>query len=81
MPGTEHKITIQEAPTLSMLFWERVKRSADKTAYIQFDVGTKQWQQTTWGDMANEVGRWQAAMQKEGLESDQSLSHPCGHPR
>ena len=68
MPGTEHKITIQEAPTISMLFRERVKRSADKTAYIQFDVGTKQWQQTTWGDMANEVGRWQAARQKEGLE-------------
>jgi long-chain acyl-CoA synthetase len=68
MPGTEHKITIQEAPTLSMLFRERVKRSSGKTAYIQFDVGTKQWQQTSWGDMANEVGRWQAAMQKEGLE-------------
>jgi len=67
MPGTENKITIQEAPTISMLFRERVRQSASQTAYVQFDIGTRQWQETTWSDMANEVGRWQAAMQKDGL--------------
>jgi long-chain acyl-CoA synthetase len=62
-------ISFEQAPTMSMLFRERVRLTPEKTAYVQYDIGTREWQETSWKDMANEVGRWQAAMQKEGLEA------------
>ncbi len=65
---TSAKITPQEAPTISALFRERLRRTPDAVAYLQYDNGTKSWQQTTWREMAVEIGRWQAALQKEGLQ-------------
>jgi long-chain acyl-CoA synthetase len=62
-------IGLDQALTMSMLFRERVRLTPEKTAYVQYDIGTREWQETSWQDMANEVGRWQAAMQKEGLEA------------
>lgn len=61
-------ISLDTAPTMSALFSERVRRSPNKVAYQQYDIGCKQWQETSWKEMASEVARWQAAMQKEGLE-------------
>ncbi|RMG56456.1 MAG: long-chain fatty acid--CoA ligase [Gammaproteobacteria bacterium] len=69
MKQATSKITPQEAPTISALFRERVRRTPDAVAYLQYDNGTKTWQETTWQGMAVEVGRWQAALQKEGLEA------------
>lgn len=67
MSTTGPKISTEEARTLAGLFRERVKRSPDAIAYQQYDLGQQAWRQTTWAEMAEEVGRWQAAMRKEGL--------------
>lgn len=58
----------EEAVNLSGLFHERVQRTPDQTAYMHFDVGSQDWVGTRWSQIAREVGRWQAAMQREGLE-------------
>ncbi len=66
MAGTD-VIRPDEAGNLSGLFHERVRRSSDAVAYSHYDNGSQAWLDTTWGEMALEVGRWQAAMRKEGL--------------
>ncbi len=63
------RITPDEAGNLSGLFHARVTRSPDAVAYVQYDNGGKIWQETTWAEMALEVGRWQAALRKEGLQA------------
>lgn len=62
-------ITVKEAGTLGGLFRARVARSADRVAYRYFDEGNGEWRDTTWRQMAAEVGRWQSAMEKEGLQA------------
>lgn len=62
-------ITVKEAGTLGGLFRARVARSADHVAYRYFDEGNGEWRDTTWRQMAAEVGRWQSAMEKEGLQA------------
>jgi len=68
MSDTTGLISLETAPTMSALFRERVRRSPNKVAFQQYDIGSKQWQETSWKEMASEVARWQAAMKKEGLE-------------
>jgi len=60
-------ITEDQAPTLAAAFRQRIKKSPNNIAYIQFNEATKQWDKTTWGEMGQHVARWQAALQKEGL--------------
>lgn len=60
-------ITPAGAPTLDALFTERVRRSGPDVAYIEFDETDQRWVSYTWEDMAREVCRWQAALQREGL--------------
>ncbi len=55
--------------TLSGLFQERVKRSADKTAYLQFDPASNDWQATTWKELSTLVDRWRAALHRDGLRA------------
>lgn len=57
-----------EAGNLSGLFHERVRRTPERAAYSHFDVGSQRWLDTSWFDMAIEVGRWQVAMNREGLQ-------------
>lgn len=54
--------------TLHGLFRERVRRTPDRLAYRQYDPAGQCWTDATWAQMAREVGRWQAALLKEGLE-------------
>ncbi|AOU99383.1 AMP-dependent synthetase [Acidihalobacter yilgarnensis] len=61
-------IRLEEAGNLSGLFHERVRRTPDRAAYTHFDAGSQTWVDTTWREMALEVGRWQAAMHREGLQ-------------
>jgi long-chain acyl-CoA synthetase len=68
MSDTSGLISLEKAPTMSALFRERVRLSPNKVAFQQYDIGCKQWQETSWKEMASEVARWQAALQKEGLE-------------
>lgn len=66
MAGTD-VIRPEEAGNLSGLFHERVRRSPEAIAYSHYDNGSQAWLDTTWAEMALEVGRWQSAMRKEGL--------------
>ena len=53
--------------SLCGLFRARVAASPDKRAYRQFDEASDSWVSFTWAQVAVEVGRWQAALVKEGL--------------
>ncbi|AHE98831.1 AMP-dependent synthetase/ligase [Thioalkalivibrio paradoxus] len=61
-------ITPERAGSLAGLFRERVDASPEKVAYRQFDPARGTWARCTWADMAHEVGRWQMALRREGLE-------------
>ena len=51
---------------LSDLFLARVADTPAAPAYRQFKDGA--WREWTWAELAREVGRWQAALLKEGLK-------------
>ncbi len=53
--------------TLCDLFQARVAASPDRIAYRQFDETNATWISYTWTQIAAEVIRWQAALEKEGL--------------
>ncbi len=61
-------ITPLQAGSLAGLFLERVRRSPGAVAYRQYDMARKAWVDSTWSDVATEVGRWQQALVREGLE-------------
>jgi len=62
-------ITVEQAGTLSGLFYERVQRSPDKVAYRYYDTSTDSWNDLTWSDAGKQVARWQAALAAEGLQA------------
>ncbi len=61
-------ISAQLVGTLDGLFRERVRLSARQTAYQQYDRSQKIWCDLSWGDIATQVRRWQAAMQQENIQ-------------
>jgi long-chain acyl-CoA synthetase len=65
---SEDIISEEQAGTLDGLFSERSRRSPDEEAYRAFDRHRKSWESLTWGQMRNEVGRWQAALREEELK-------------
>ncbi len=66
---TEAKtIPHEQAQTIPALFRARVAATPDKTAYRHFDAAGKQWVNTSWAEMQEEVARWQKALLKENLE-------------
>ena len=64
----EDLINVENAGTLDGLFRKRLQRSPRRVAYRHFDKPSKQWREHTWGQMATEVARWQAALAGEGLK-------------
>lgn len=62
-------ISLQDADTIGAVFRERVQRTPDKTAYIQFNQDLGVWQDIDWQTMSREVARWQAAFMQEGLQA------------
>ncbi len=60
-------ISPQQAVTVHGLFKERVRRTPDAIAYRYFDTQQSAWLSYTWGQMAGQVARWQAALQQEKL--------------
>ncbi len=70
----DHTIQQGEVHTLDGLFRERVKRSADLPAYREYDAETDTWQQSSWGEMGEEVARWQAALYKEPLQRGDKIA-------
>jgi long-chain acyl-CoA synthetase len=57
---------LTDQSNLSDLFLERVRETPAAPAYRQFD--NEAWRDWTWGEVARQVGRWQAALSKEGLK-------------
>ena len=66
-PNTDY-IGLNVADTLAGVFQERVRRSPDATAYIQYDAKSDQWQETSWQEMEQQVAHWQAAFRRENLK-------------
>jgi long-chain acyl-CoA synthetase len=62
-------IQLKDADTLAGVFLERIRRSPDQLAYQQYDEAKSAWQSITWAQMGRLVARWQAALQKEGLNT------------
>ncbi|MFO7809457.1 AMP-dependent synthetase/ligase [Guyparkeria sp.] len=70
----DHRVTPAQAVNLSGLFFERVERTPQAIAYRQYDPGCQDWIDTSWADMSYEVGRIQAAMTRDGLESGDRIA-------
>jgi long-chain acyl-CoA synthetase len=60
-------IPAERARTLAGLLIERVRRSPDATAYVQYDAASQTWVEQTWRGAGEAVGRWQQALRREGL--------------
>jgi long-chain acyl-CoA synthetase len=60
-------IPLTVANTLAAVFEERVRRSPDRTANLQYDNQLEQWQEMNWRQLAEQVARWQAAFRQESL--------------
>jgi long-chain acyl-CoA synthetase len=65
--NTEHIITPEDAGSLHGLFLVRCKRTPEKLAYRYFDTQQNAWKSYTWGQMSEQVARWQEALSKEEL--------------
>ncbi|MEA3412083.1 MAG: long-chain fatty acid--CoA ligase [Pseudomonadota bacterium] len=61
-------VTPDDAVTLYGLFQARLIRTPGTVAYTHYDLASREWVDTTWTEMAREIGRWQVALRKEGLE-------------
>jgi long-chain acyl-CoA synthetase len=58
-------IGLEAARTLPGLFRRRVASTPDAPAYRQFQAGA--WRDTSWGEVARLVARWQRGLAAEGL--------------
>lgn len=56
----------ENTTNLAEMLHERVRLSPDAVAYRQFNG--QQWVDMTWREFAREIGRWQAALEQEGVE-------------
>jgi len=72
--GTLDIITPETAVSLAGLFRERLSRTPDAPAYYYFNHSAKSWQSSTWAEMAEAAGRWQAAFIRDGLESGDRIA-------
>lgn len=63
-----HVIRTAEAVTLDGLFRERVKRTPDLVAYKAYSDQHRNWRDYSWREMDRQVARWQAALEKDGLQ-------------
>ncbi len=63
-----HVVSMVEAVTLDGLFRERVQRTPDLVAYKAYSDQHRNWRDYTWSEMNRQVARWQAAMEKDGLQ-------------
>ena len=63
----EDLINVDVAGTLDGLFYERVRRSPELTAYRDFDPRARDWRDTNWREVARRVARWRRAIAAEGL--------------
>ncbi len=62
-------ISADEASTLDGLLAERLRRSPHSEAYRAFDKAEKRWYSLSWSQFAQQVARWQAALDSLGLKA------------
>lgn len=74
MPHSEDLISAESAGTLDGLFFDRSQRSPDTTAYRQFDKPSGEWQTFSWQAMAEQVSRWQQAIQAENIQAGERVA-------
>lgn len=74
MPQHEDLISAETAGTLDGLFFARSQRSPAAIAYRQFDKASAEWRTYSWQQMADQVSRWQQAMQAEGLQAGERVA-------
>ena len=67
-------IPVEAAVTLDGLFRERVKRTPDLVAYSYYDEAGSTWRSHTWAAMNAEVGRWQVALERDGLKTGERVA-------
>jgi long-chain acyl-CoA synthetase len=63
-----HVIPMAAAVTLDGLFRERVKRTPDLVAYKAYNDQHRNWRDYSWAQMDRQVARWQAALERDGLQ-------------
>src|SRR6185503_20028926 len=63
-----HLIPESVAVTLDGLFRERVKRTPDLVAYRDYVESHNNWRAYTWAQIDRQDARWQAALEKDGLQ-------------
>ncbi len=61
-------ISPETAVTLDGMFHERARRSPNALAYRYFDELQCDWVDLSWGQMVQQIMRWQAALLHEGLQ-------------
>lgn len=66
-----------QALTLAALFRERISRTPEAVAYINYLESEKHWQQHSWRETAQEVSRWQQAFQNDGLVAGDRVAIMC----
>ncbi len=64
-----HVIPMAAAGTLDGLFRERVKRTPDIVAYKAYNEQHRNWRDYTWAQIDRQIARWQAALEKDGLQA------------
>ena len=55
--------------TLDGLFRERLRRTPDEIAYRDYNLAHGNWREYTWEQIGHQVARWQAALERDGLQS------------
>jgi long-chain acyl-CoA synthetase len=65
---SEDLISLKDARTLDGLFFQRVRRSPQRPAYMSRQGG-EIWRTLMWRDIAREVSRWRQALLGEGLKA------------
>ncbi len=63
----EHMVGLLEAQTLDGLFRARVSRTPDSEAYRFFSSRTEAWETMSWQQVAEQVARWQSALNQVPL--------------
>ncbi len=67
-------VTAADASTLPGLLLERIRRTPDVIAYLEYDVVRKDWVTYTWRDMGRRAARFRAALAETGLEAGERVA-------
>jgi long-chain acyl-CoA synthetase len=70
----EDLIPVEVAGTLDGLFYERVRRTPDLTAYRDYNKASRTWVDCSWREVAKRVARWRAAISAQGLEPGERVA-------